>query len=203
MPLVVAIMFALLSAVVLPQRRGSAVWAQNHGGGATPQSSSIPANAREYFPRPSWTVKYDSGSLGLKPGQWLKIAFASRTALAQINPYISAPAGQLVIVEFDAKTEKESGLLQGPRSGCNYARSMMPDTSKNLRPDVVVATALSAGLVSRLAERLRPKHPVRFVWNESGEQKSMIVRVNDCEYQSFIANIRWMVGQRWQDIRRN
>jgi hypothetical protein len=79
---------------------------------------------------------------------------------------------------------------------------MMPDTSKTLRPDVMVATALTPGPVSRLTESLRPKHPVHFVWNESGEQESMIVRVNDCEYQSFIANIRWIVAARWQEIRR-
>jgi len=40
----------------------------------------------------------------------------------------------------------------------------------------------------------------RFVWNEAGERRSMTVRVNDCEYQSFIANVRWIVGARWQEI---
>jgi hypothetical protein len=77
---------------------------------------------------------------------------------------------------------------------------MMPDTSKHLRPDVVVATAITPGLASRLAERLRPKHPVRFVWNDAGEEKSLVVKVTDCEYQSFIANIRWAVGPRWQEV---
>jgi hypothetical protein len=54
-----------------------------------------------------------------------------------------------------------------------------------------------------LAERLRPKHLVRLVWIESGELKAMVVKVNDCEYQSFIANLRWIVGARWQEVGRD
>jgi hypothetical protein len=197
---VVAITFAaLFSGVALSQRYGGADSVQNNNLG-TPQSSYTAPHTKPSFPQPNWMVKYISGSLGLKSDQWLRIAFVPRLASAQIaNASLNVPADQLVAVEFNAKTEKESDLLQAPRSGCSYARSMMPDTTKS-RPGVLIVMPISPGPVSRLAESLRSKHPVRFVWNEAGEHKSMIVTVNDCEYESFIANLRWVVGARWQEI---
>jgi hypothetical protein len=196
----VAALLLLVPTVAVAQRLARANHVQNDGRGI-PQSASTPANAQKRFPQPNWTVKYDSGSLGLKPSQWLKIAFGPRAGLAQIaNPVASIPADQVVTVEFSAKTEKNSRLLQGPRSGCGYAHSLMPDISKNPKPEVAVAIALYPGPVSRFAERLKAKHLVRIVWNVAGEQESMVVKVSDCEYQSFLANIRWTVGARWQEI---
>jgi hypothetical protein len=200
--LVVPIIFiALLSAVAVSQQHGEMDSVQNHSPRIM-QSSGTAANAKQSFPRPNWTVKYASGSLGLKSDQRIKIAFVSRPVSGQIaDASIRVHADQLVAFEFNARTEKESDLLQGPRSGCSYARSMMPDTSKS-RPEVLVATEMMPGPVSRATERLRPKHPVRFVWNEAGEQRSMMVKVNDCEYQSLVANVRWITGARWQEIGR-
>ncbi len=199
--IVMVVCLALFATVAVSQRHREPDSAQHYSRGIA-QSSGTAAKAKQSFPRPNWMVKYTSGSLGLKTDQWLRIAFVSRITSAQIaNPSVNVPADQLVAIEFNPKTEKESPLLQGPRSGCSYARSMMPDTSKS-RPEIVAAAAITPGPVSRLFERLRPKHPVRFVWNEEGEQKSMAVKVNDCEYQSFIGNIRWMVDARWQEIAR-
>ncbi len=195
------VVFALLSTVAVSQRHGGADSVQNYSRGIS-NFSSTPAKGRQSFPRPNWMVKYDSGSLGLKTGQWLKIAFVPRAALPNSANLISrVSADQIVAIEFSAKTEKDSDLLQGPRSGCSEARSLMPDTSKS-PPDMVIATTISPGGVSRLAERLRPKHAVRFVWNEADEQRSMALKVNDCEYQSFIANIRWAIGPRWREVGR-
>jgi len=119
-------------------------------------------------------VKYDFGSLGLKPGQWLKLAFVSRAALNDlVTPVVSVPADQLVTVEYSAKREKTSHLMRGPRSRCSYAHGLMPDATKSPKPEVAVAIAISLGPTSRFAERLNAKRPVRFVWNEGGEQKSL------------------------------
>jgi len=30
--------------------------------------------------------------------------------------------------------------------------------------------------------------------------KALIVKVTDCEYQSFIANVEWFVGARWPEV---
>jgi|ERR1019366_7200203 hypothetical protein len=200
--LVVPIIFAaLFTAVGASQRRGETASVENHSPEIM-QSARTSGNAKQSFPRRNWTVQYVSGSLGLKSDQRLKIAFVSRPVSGQIaDASIRVHADQLVAFEFNARTEKESDLLQGPRSGCSYARSMMPDTSKS-RPEVLVATEMMPGPVSRATERLRPKHPVRFVWNEAGEQRSMMVKVNDCEYQSLVANVRWITGARWQEIGR-
>jgi hypothetical protein len=197
---VVAIISAVLVSTVAPCQRCSGSEAAQSNRSATPQPSRPAAKATQPFPHPNWMVKYTAGSLGLKSDQWLKIDFLPHLASSQItNAALRLPAGQLVRIEFNAKTEKESLLLQGPRSGCSYARSMMPNTTKN-PPEDLVAIQMSPGRVARLAESLRSKHPVRFVWNEGGEQKSMTVKVEDCEYQSFLANVRWIVGVRWQEI---
>lgn len=203
LPFVVIVLFALLSTVAGSQPCGGPGVIKNVNREISPPSGTA-GKRPPSFPRPNWTVKYDSGSPGLERGQWLKIAFVPRLDLAQIaNPSTSVQAEQLVRVEFNDKAEEESHLLQGPRSGCSYAHSMMPDTAKSPRPNVLVAAGLALGPVSRLAERLNHKHPVRFVWTEAGEEKSMVVKVNDCEYQSFIANIRWLVAARWPEVGRD
>ena len=199
--LVVTISLVTLSSTVASSQRHSRADSAQDPNQAMPRLASNPADLQKRLPWPNWTVRYDSGSFGLKRGQWLKMAFVPRLPSTQISPSISVPAGELVAVESSAKTEKASAMLEGPRSGCSYARSMMPDVSKN-RPEEVVAIAIMPRSISRLAERLRPKHPVRFVWNEPGEQESMVVRVNDCEYGPFIANIRWLLGSRWHEIGR-
>jgi hypothetical protein len=146
-------------------------------------------------------VIYASGSLGLKSGQWLRVAFVPRSALTGLaTPLVSLPADQVVTVEFSAKTEKSSSLMQGPRSGCSYAHALMPDASRHSTPALAIAVESSPGSVSRLPEMLLTKHPVRFVWNEAGEEKSLVVRVIDCEYQSFVANVKWWIGPRWPDV---
>jgi hypothetical protein len=194
-------LLALFAAVALSQRHGGADSVQNYGR-EIEQSSNPDAKTKQSFPRPNWMVKYASGSLGVNSDRWLRVAFVPRAALADIaTPIVAVPADQLVTIEFSAKTEKNSHLMQGPRSGCSYAHGLMPDTAKNPRPEVAVAIALSPGPVSRLAERLNVKHPVRFIWNEAGEQKSLIVKVTDCEYRSFIANVEWFVGARWPEVR--
>jgi hypothetical protein len=196
--------YVLLSApVVLSQWYGTSDSLQNYTRG-TPQSPSTAANTTQSLPSPNWMVKYDSGSLGFKPDQWLRIAFVPQAALGEIKALVfSIPADRLVTVEYSSKTKKISHLMQGPRSGCSYARSFMPETAKNPRPEVAVAVAISPGPVSRLAEKLSAKHPVRFVWNEEGGPKSLVVKVTDCEYQSFIANVQWLVGSRWSEVGRD
>lgn len=193
--------FALFALVATPQRRNEVAFIQNHGPEVA-QSSGTTAKTKRSFPLPNWMVKYDSGSLGLKADQWLRIAFVSQAVSSQIqNSSVTVSADQVVAVEFNAKTERESDLLQSPRSGCSSARGMMPNTSKN-EPEVMVAMAVVPGRVTRLAERLNSKHPIRFVWKEGDRQGSMLVEVNDCEYQSFMANVRWVVGVRWQEVGR-
>lgn len=196
-------LFVLLSTVAGLQPCGRPGFIKN----VNRETSTPPGTAgkrRPSFPRPNWTVKYDSGSLGLERGQWLKIAFVPRLDLAQIaNPSTSVLAEELIRVEFNGKTEKESHLLQGPRSGCSYAHSMMPDAAKSPQPNILVTAGLALGPVSRLTERLNHKHPVRFIWKEAGKEKSMVVKVNDCEYQSFIANIRWLAAARWPEVGRD
>jgi hypothetical protein len=195
---VLIIVIAALFVTVAPsERHVRADSVQNYKG--VVQGFNETAKSGRSFPRPNWMLKYVSGSLSLKPDQWLRMAFVSRSALEHISATISVPADELVTVEYNPKVEKDSELLQGPRSGCSYARSMMPDASEG-RPELVVAIPTSPGHLSRWAERLRPKHPVRFVWVEEDQQKSMVVKVNDCEYQSFMANVRWLAGDRWQEI---
>jgi hypothetical protein len=51
-----------------------------------------------------------------------------------------------------------------------------------------------------LSEKLIEKHSVRFIWNNAGKQESLSVNVNDSEYQSFMANIRWLLGDKWREV---
>jgi len=117
-----------------------------NGGRQAVQSATSRAGVKQSLPHPYWMVKYDFGSLGLKPGQWLKLAFVSRAALNDlVTPVVSVPADQLVTVEYSAKREKTSHLMRGPRSRCSYAHGLMPDAAKSPRPELAVAIAVSPG----------------------------------------------------------
>jgi hypothetical protein len=171
------------------------------------QANLVPAGtataAKELMPKPHWTVKYLAGSLHLETDSWLTIAFAPQgTAQGRNNLFITVLADQIVSVEYSAKAERDSDRIQGPRSGCGYARTMMPDLAKS-RPDALIAAKSTPGRASRFADVLIRHHPVHIVWTEDGKQERMTVRINDCEYESFIANLRWLLGARWGEAARD
>lgn len=159
--------------------------------------------AKGSMSEPFWTVKYVSGSLHPDAGSWLRIAFAPRgvTSLTK-NLLITVHADQIVSVEYSAKAEKDSDLMQTPRSGCGYARSMMPDLAKS-RPDDLIATTATPGRASRFADALIHHDPVHIVWTEEGRQEQITMRINDCEYESFVENLRWLMGTRWAEAARD
>jgi hypothetical protein len=154
----------------------------------------------ESMPRPSWTAKYLAGSLHLDSNSWLRISFVPQSpTTGKKNPFITVHADQIVSVEYSAKAEKNSDRIQGPRSGCSYARSMMPNLAKS-QPESMVAIEVTPRQASRLADKLNLHHRVQFVWMEDGKQKQMSVNVTDCEYESFIANLRWLLEARWGEV---
>ena len=88
--------------------------------------------AKESMPKPFWTVKYLAGSLHPDAGSWLRIAFAPRGVQSFTkNLLITVHPDEIVSVEFSSKVERDSDSIQGPRSGCGYARTMMPDLAKS------------------------------------------------------------------------
>lgn len=191
--------FVFASVVVSARPQSSAESSQSPDS-ATARSAAQRVGDKQSVPRPRWIVKYDSGSTALSPGQWLMISFSAKAGLAGIaTPLVTVPADALVRVEFSAKTEKAAELMQGPRSGCSYALKLIPDTSR-AKPEIAVAAVVSLGSFSRFMESLNRKHSVRFVWTEEGQQRSLVVQVTDCEYQSFMANVRWLVGARWPEV---
>src|SRR5258708_17504433 len=102
-------------------------------------SSNASTVAAESMPKPSWTVKYLAGSLHLDKDSWLRIAFGPQSvALGKKNLFITVHADQIVSVEYSAEAERNSDRIQGPRSGCSYARGMMPNLAKS-HPESMVA----------------------------------------------------------------
>jgi hypothetical protein len=79
---------------------------------------------------------------------------------------------------------------------------MKPDMSKSPPGDLIVSKE-PPNRISRIAEWLSIRHPVHFVWNAADGEESMTLDVDDCEYESFIANTRWLLGARWQKVVRN
>lgn len=161
------------------------------------------AGRKQESPESKWAVKYKSGSFDLKPGQWLRAEFMTRGASRNMTPSITISGEQVVGVYFSAKAEQESDLLQSrPRSGCGYALNQMPINSADPKPDLLVVVPLSQGPISRATERLNSRNPVQLAWNDAGIEKSVVLTVNQCEYASFIANLRRFVGNHWDDVRR-
>ena len=172
-------------------------------GQRTPLPTDPATAAKEAMPKPNWTVKYLAGSLNLDRNAWLRIAFALQSATSRKNDLsIAVHADQIVSVEYSSKAEKVSDLIQGPRSGCGYARSMLPDMSES-RPEDMIATTVTPGPASRFAEKLIGHHAVHIFWIEDGKQQQVSVNIDNCEYESLIANIRWFLGVRWSEVARD
>ena len=156
--------------------------------------------AREPFPKANWQVKYQSGSLGSKEGTWLRIAFVTDEHARTDTDLLTVLQEHITAVRFSAKAEKDSDLLEKmPRSGCAYARGMMPKAAAPHQHALLVAP-VSPGAVSRFAEKLTRRHSIRLVWNDGSAEQFVVFGVNDCEYASFLANLRELLGSRWQSI---
>ena len=151
------------------------------------------------FPKPNWQVKYLSGSLGLKRGTWLRVAFGAEQRSQTGIDLVTVSQEHITAVRFSAKAEQESELLEGmQRSGCAYARSMMPKPTAQRWPQTLFIALASPGPISRFTERLNRRHYVRLVWDDRGTEQSAVLGVNDCEYASFLANLRELLGARWR-----
>lgn len=212
----VVIFISSFSANATCQRQARAVSGQNHG--QSIQNSTAVVH-KESFPRPNWDMKYQSGSLKLGEGQWLKGAFAAartshaatpsatisqdqlREAYKEMTPILAITPDQLRAAYFDSKAEKDSEIVQRmTRSGCHYAASLMPKDQAAAAPQLFVAWPVTRGRISRAVERLSGRHPVQLIWTDDGSQNEITLTVNHCEYASFLANLRWFEGQRWQEI---
>lgn len=159
---------------------------------------------QEGLHRPTWNLKYKSGSFQLKSEQWLKAEFLQDgSSEKHPNPIISMSADQIRVIYFDPKAQKDSDVAQRmPRSGCAYAASRMPGAASAPASATLSMWPSSPGFVLRAAEHLNQRHAVRFAWNDNGRDKKLVLTVNQCEYASFLANLRWFVGDRWPEIAR-
>ena len=163
--------------------------------GAVDQGQQRPSN-------PTFDVRYKSGSFDFKAGTWLKVAFVTtESPQAGTKPLVSVASERVTAVQFSAKTEKDSDLLeQMSRSGCAYARRMMPKSGTQPDRRALIVFLASPGAVLRLAEKLNRRHVIRLVWSDDGSERALLLAVNDCEYAAFLANLRQFLGLRWQKV---
>lgn len=152
-------------------------------------------------PKLTFNVEYRSGSLNLKPGTWLKVALVTTESYQGTTKPIVVQSEQVTSVQFNTKAEKDSLLLeQMPRSGCAYARSLIPRPDSQPQARVLVFAEASPGAISRFAERLNRRHAIRLVWNDNGSEKTLLLAASDCEYAALLANLRPFLGYRWQKV---
>jgi len=170
------------------------------GCGANLLPTDTGTTATESMTKPYWTVKYLAGSLHPDADSWLRIAFVPQGAITgKNNLLITVHADQIVSVGYSAKGERNSDRIQGPRSGCSYARAMMPNLAES-QPQSKVAFEVVPRLASRMENKLNFHHRVQFAWMEEGKQERMNVNIIDCEYESFIENLHWLLGTRWNEV---
>jgi hypothetical protein len=152
--------------------------------------------------QPAWNLKYKSGSFQLRKEQWLKGTFvAGAMAEKQRNAIVVIPTDGVRAVYFDPRAQNDSELLEHmPRSGCAYAESLMPKDDAAPSSLVFLVWMESPRPISRAAEHLNARYPVKFTWNDAGSEREIMLSVNYCEYASFLANVRWFVGSRWREI---
>jgi len=171
-------------------------------GSTSAQTDKAPAALHHRSPQPSWNLKYRSGAPGLRKDQWLKAAFIAGPATNQENvPAITISIDELREIDFEHKAEKESDTMEHTsRSGCGYAKDLIPKESSIRASGTFVAWVTTPGTVRRTAEHLNARYPMRLVWRDGGSNKELVFSVRSCEYASFLANLRWIVGERWKDL---
>jgi hypothetical protein len=166
-----------------------------------PAVSSQQGGNKQRLPQPNWGLQYNSGSLGLKKNQWLKAAFSSGQISGSKDPSLAIRVDYLREIYFDPKAEKDSDAMQHmARSGCAYARDLMPKENDASFPETFVVWPISPGAMRRATEHLNARYPVRFVWKDGNTEKELSFSINSCEYASFLANLRWAAGQRWKKM---
>lgn len=166
--------------------------------------ASEQAGSTQRFPRPNWDLKYNFGSLALQKNQWFKAAFSSGQPSDLKELALAIRVDYLREIYVDPKAEKDSDTLQHmARSGCAYAKYLMPNEKGALPPETFVVWPISPGTMRRTTEHLNARYPIRFVWNDGETEKELSFSVNSCEYASFLANLRWAAGQRWKEMERD
>jgi hypothetical protein len=164
------------------------------GCGANLRPTDTGTTAKESIAKPYWTVKY------LDADSWLRIAYVPRGAITEKNNLlITVHADQIVSVGYSAKGEGNSDRIQGPRSGCSYARAMMPNLARS-HPQSMVVFDVVPRLASRLEEKLDFSSGSTRMWIEERKQERMNVDIIDCEYESFIEDLHWLLGTRWNEV---
>ncbi len=159
---------------------------------------------KQILPRPHWDLKYRSGSVQAKKDEWLKAAFLTDEAEGEkMMPFVAIPRDEVRAIYFNPTAQKQSDVIQRmPRSGCYQAHYLMPKTESAPGPTLFVAWAASPGRLTRAAERLNERYPVRLVWVDNSVEKEIVFTVSYCEYASFLANLHWFAGERWKDLSR-
>lgn len=153
-------------------------------------------------PQTTFAVKYKSGSFDFKAGTWFKIAFVNTDSGQESTERLAKVTSEhITAVQFSTKAEKDSHLLeQMSRSGCAYARSMVPKSGTQPDRQALIIFQLSPGAASRLVEKLNRRHAIRLAWNDDGSERALLLTVSDCEYAAFLANLRQFLGLRWQKV---
>jgi hypothetical protein len=173
----------------------------NAGKKRTPSPQTLPS---------TWDLKFETGSFQLKKEQWLKAVFvADPDTEKQRHPVVVISAGQVRSVYFKRKVQKDSDLLEHrARSGCAYANSSMSGNDSALRNDAAAGPAFllawieSPSPISRAADHLNKRYPVKLTWSDASSEREIVLSVDYCEYASFLANVRLFVGPRWDRVGR-
>lgn len=164
----------------------------------------------------TWEIQYKAGSFKLNQGHWLKGAFVQQVvghravqtkpspadqSQTQPVPLFAISPDQLSAIYFDSKAEKISDLMQRmPRSGCGYAKWRMPKRDSATLWEAFIGWDTPPSRMSRVLEHLVAHYPVQIVWTDSGVRKEVTVTIDNCEYASFLANLRWFAGARWEHV---
>jgi hypothetical protein len=155
-------------------------------------------------PSTTWDLKYKEGSFQLRKEQWLEAAFvADPSAEKAIDPVVVIATDQVRSVYFKRKAQKDSDLVEHrPRSGCAYANRPMPKNDSAARPAFFLAWIESPSPISRAADHLNRRYPVKLIWADGSSEREIVLSVDHCEYASFLANVRSFLGTRWPSVGR-
>ena len=154
------------------------------------------------LPHPHWDLKFRSGSVQAKKDEWLKAAFLSNQMEGEkLKPFVAISRDEVRAIYLNPSAQKQSDAIQRmPRSGCYQAHYLMPKDESVPGPELFAVWVGSPRRITRAAERLEERYPVRLVWDDSGNEKEIVFTVDYCEYASFLANLRWFAGERWKDV---
>lgn len=158
------------------------------------------AQVKVALPGKHWRVKYEAGTEPIKKGTKLKVTVGQEEIVCESKQgfLFSIPVVGITEVSYDNRVQRR---IAGPLRK-NFGQGTLPNdvVAYIILGTVTVASFMIFYMLKNTG--YFEKHFVTLVWQEDGSMKEVVFRVGRDEYNSFLAELRHVVGKPWKNLKK-